>query len=123
MSFGSRSLPPPTAEEWLRWSQIRDMRICCASHKRGPVEIHHLLSGGGLRLGHRYTVGLAPEVHKGVKARDFKARWPNQKLLDKQDEMLCWGPKATIPARPERRRVSKCVRPSKRVQRPAGGFA
>lgn len=117
MSFGSKSLKPPTAEEWLRWQQIREMGICCATHKRGSVEIHHLLSDGGLRLGHRYTVGLAPEVHKIVKTREFKSRWPNQVLLDKQDEMLCWGPKATIPVRPERRRKSKCTRPAKMLER------
>lgn len=113
MSFGSKSLPPPTAEELERWQQIKGMGICCVTHARGPVEIHHLLSDGGLRLGHRYTVGLAPEVHRGVKARDFKSRWPNQALLDKQDQMLCWGPKATIPERPQRKRISKCTRPSK----------
>ena len=113
MSFGSRSLPPPTAEELERWMQIRGTGVCTVTHKRGPVEIHHLLSPGGLRLGHRYTVGLAPEVHKRVKEREFKAKWPNQVLLDKQDQMLCWGPKATIPERPQRKRISKCIRSGK----------
>jgi hypothetical protein len=123
VSFGSRSLNPPTAEELERWQQIKAMGICCVTHKRGPVEIHHLLSPGGLRLGHRYTVGLAPEVHAGVKVRDFKSRWPNQALLDKQDEMLCWGPKATIPDRPQRKRKSRCTAASNQVKRPASGFA
>lgn len=118
--MGSRSLKSPTPEEWLRWQWIRDAGCCTATGRRGHVEIHHLLSDGGLRLGHRYTVGLAPEVHAIVKTREFKANWPNQKLLDRQDELICWGPKAVIPARPERKRKSQCTASTKQAQRPQG---
>lgn len=122
MSFGSRSLPPPTAEEVLRWARIKETRVCAATGWLGHVEIHHLLSAGGLRLGHRYTVGLEPATHAIVKTREFKEMWPNQRLLDVQDEMICWE-RAEIPARPERKRKSRCTASSKTVKRPTGGFA
>lgn len=107
MSFGSRSLPPPTADEVRRWARIKTLQTCAATGKRGPVEIHHLLSGD-LRLGHRWTVGLAPEAHAIVKTRAFKEMWPNQKLLDQQDEMICWE-RAEIPPKRERRKKSRCT--------------
>ena len=116
MSFGSRSLPPPTAGELRRWRRIKELETCTASGRRGPIEIHHLLSPGGLRLGHRYTVGLWPEVHKIVKTREFKEQWPNQELLNRQDQMICWEP-AEIPQRAERRRKSKCTASTKTVPR------
>lgn len=112
MSMGSRSLPPPTPEEWERWQRIKGAGQDAATGERGHVEIHHLLSPGGLRLGHRYTVGLLPDTHRLVKTREFKAHWPNQILLDRQDNMIGW-PLTTIPAKRDRRKPSNTARPSK----------
>ncbi len=120
MSFGSKSLPPPTADELQRWTEIKERRQCmaCGFSFAQPVEVHHLLSGGGLRLGHRFSVGLCVTCHSVVKARWFKERWPNQKILDRQDEAIHW-PLVLIPIRRERRNGSSTRSPSKTYRRPA----
>lgn len=112
MSMGSRSLPPPTPEEWERWQRIKDARRCLVLGPVEFVEIHHLLTAGGLRIGHRYTVGLSPLVHAVVKTRAFKQEWPNQKLLDTQDAAIDW-PLTLIPAKRDRRKPSNTARPRK----------
>ena len=117
MSFGSRSLPAPTPEEWERWERIKQMGICAATGKRCWVELHHLLTAGGLRIGHRYTVGLAHSVHQQVKTREFKRQWPNQELLNRQDQML-GIPLVQIPARRQRRKASATLPGLKTVPRP-----
>jgi len=114
--MGSRSLPPPTPEEWERWQRIKQRRICVVSgpieDPDEPLEIHHLLTAGGLRIGHRYTVGLAQRIHAIVKTREFKREWPNQKILDTQDAAIDW-PLTLIPAKRDRRKPSNTARPSK----------
>lgn len=115
--MGSRSLHPPTDDELARWCAIKERGQCVACFGMGGVECHHLLSGG-LRLGHRYTVSLCPFCHSVVKTRGFKAAFTDQALLDATDYMIGW-PLVKIPARPERKRVSKCTRPAKMLPRRA----
>jgi hypothetical protein len=120
MSFGSKSLPPPTADEIARWGAIKKSGCCICREEAGwsvPCEIHHMLSGGGLRISHRATVGLCPPHHRRVKERAFKAKWPNQELLTLQDQQIDW-PLTIIPERrirPAGKRPTE--RPSKRVPR------
>lgn len=123
VSFGSRSLPPPTANESQRMDMLKTHRFCVACLTHGPVELHHILSGGGLRLGHRYTVSLCRPCHSGVKTREFKARYPNQALLDASDYSVGW-PMVELPIRPERSRKRRATTAAaNQVKRPQGGFA
>ena len=112
VSFGSKSLPTPTAADLERWAAIKERMQCVACFAIGPVECHHLLSGGGLRIGHRYTASLCRFCHSVVKTRGFKASFTNQALLDATDFMIGW-PLTMIPARRERRKPSNTARPSK----------
>ena len=125
MSFGSRSLPPPTDQERRRWSIIAPMGFgrCLTCETVGQIEHHHLLSGD-VRIGHLFSVGLCPACHARVKTRLFKEiHGDNQQLLDLQNRRIGW-PLVTIPARrthrPER---SKCVASAKNYPRPKGGLA
>ena len=117
MSMGSRSLPPPTAEEIKRWALICE-KGCIVAHKHGhsfvPCEIHHLKSGN-LRIGHLYTIGLSAYIHRGeymnlergnaygVSLADGSRRFhavygSDQELLDYQQDLI-GEPRITIPAR------------------------
>ena len=109
MAFGSTSLPPPTGAELERWEAIKDRRRCSACRCLESVEIHHLLSPGGLRLGHSYTAALCRTCHRFVKARSFKKHHPDQILLDRTNEDIGW-PAVELPAARPRRRNT---RPSK----------
>ena len=80
-----------------------------------PCEIHHLTTGGKhgqKRLGHAATVGLNPWSHRGVpfngwdkvkcqmlfgpsyalEPRRFREEWPDDRLLQLQDEILTGNP-------------------------------
>ena len=116
MSFGSRSLPPPTADEEARWAAIREFGQCMACGEPGE-EIHHLLSGGGLRLGHRLTVMLCAHCHGQVKYRTFATHYPDEFLLTKQDNCIGW-PCIELPAARARNPArSKCTASTKTVPR------
>ncbi len=122
MSMGSTSLPPPTADELARWAAIKDRCTCTACGDSNLfLEIHHLLSAGGLRLGHRFTVGLCQHCHPQVKLRTFKKHYPDAWLLSKQDQAIGW-PAVELPATRTRTR-SRCTASTKQVRRPPGGFA
>lgn len=74
MSFGSRSLKAPTVAERARMRSIA-WGCCVVCQKRGNftsggVEVQHLLSGG-MRMGHRYTIGLCSYHHRGVRPLQF----------------------------------------------------
>jgi hypothetical protein len=66
MSLGSKSLPPPTAEQKRRWELIR-AKGCIIARSEGmgfvPCEIHHLKSGN-VRMGHDFTIGLSAWIHR-----------------------------------------------------------
>lgn len=75
MSFGSKSLGPPTAEQLRRWEWMEQFG-CLACHflckpigrQCGPVERHHLTVGGkhgAPRLGHDFTIMLGAWHHRG----------------------------------------------------------
>lgn len=123
MSFGSRSLPPPTAEERARSARARQLGcIACLMDGIGgcgPNEEHHLLVGG-VRVGHRYTVILGLWHHQGrrlpersaaqmvalygpalkLASRAFALRYGTpQELLDYTDRLLGLPP-AVLPTRP-----------------------
>lgn len=60
----------PTKAEQARMDAMKEMGQCVACyqigiHGRGPIEIHHLLSGNK-RIGHMATVSLCPWHHRGV---------------------------------------------------------
>ena len=133
MSFNSKSLPPPTAEERARWEAIKFEGYCTNCRHGGPVEIHHLLSGG-LRVSHLATVGLCAWCHRGIKPvgetitsmrwlrgpslyhhkREFYERWgSDQNLLDMQNGDIGWP--RTIIGKPQRRRPSPTAKPVKRL--------
>ena len=115
MSFGSRSLGPPNAEEKRRMDLIKTRDRCVVTGMTG-VELHHILRSG-LRLGHRFVVGLHRSVHERVKTRAFKYRYPDQLLLDMQDEAINW-PFVSI-ALHKKPSKGNCDRPLKRVPRPS----
>lgn len=140
MSFGSKSLPPPTAEQRRRWELIR-ADGCVACHVWGAgfmlAEIHHLKSGN-VRMGHDYTVGLCPWHHRGVRAfpqhemeqahgpslaNGVKTFWneygSDEWLLNAQNILIGW----TKEPQRERKRKSRCTAAANQVKRPAGGFA
>lgn len=122
MSLGSTSLPPPTADELARWDAMRRDGRCSACANAGE-EIHHLLSGGGLRLGHRYTVLLCRHCHSHVKARTFKVHYPDGWMLGVQDARISW-PEVEFPKTRARNPArSRCTASRKTVPRPTGGFA
>ena len=137
MSFGSRSLPPPTAWEQER-VRVCKANGCLACRYMGewavtePIEYHHLLSGG-LRLGHRYGIALCAYHHRGRRQfaltaqetrehygpnlhdekRAFHLRHgANQEILNKQDDLIGYL-RTTIPAKRDRRKPSNTARPSK----------
>ena len=116
MSFGSRSLPPPTKDEAERMDAIKRANWCVACLSFEPVELHHILSEGGLRLGHLYTVGLCRPCHAEVKTRHFKALHTNQAMLDASNYVVGWR-MTTIP--PSRARRGSTDRPVKRHQPPS----
>ena len=125
MSFGSTSLPPPTADELARWASASDKGcVVCAILTPGqggvPTEQHHLLSAGGLRLGHRFTVCLCRHHHQQVKTRAFKKHFPDAVLLRRQDELIDW-PTVELPV--ARKRKGSTDTPSKVFPRPPGGFS
>lgn len=77
MSMGSRSLPPPTAEQKRRWGLMEQFG-CIACHMQGRLgfgqcgepQRHHLTVGGkhgAPRLGHDFTVMLGAWHHMGLK--------------------------------------------------------
>ena len=76
MSFGSMSLPPPTASESARIeaAKARGCIACLMDGAElefcGPPEYHHLLVNG-LRVGHRFGVCLGSWAHRGVILPDF----------------------------------------------------
>lgn len=131
MSFGSRSLPKPTAEQLRRWDLIRAKGcICCRLQGyMGGVEIHHLKSGN-VRMGHDFTVGLCDFHHRGVGdgigpsladgARTFHNEFGGDDwLLAEQNRAIGWTAK---PVR-ERVRKSRCTPAANQVKRPPSGFA
>jgi hypothetical protein len=77
MSFGSKSLAPPTESQLQRWALLQDVGcICCLLRGRnpavraiaGPIERHHQTVGGkhgAPRLGHWFTVALCAWHHRG----------------------------------------------------------
>lgn len=112
MSFGSKSLEKPTADEQARMDLMK-IRGCLISGYQG--EIHHLLVGG-MRAGHRYTICLNSYLHRGVPFGLFtlehcKKLWgpslaagskafhrrngTDQELLNRQDGLIGW-PRAII---------------------------
>ncbi len=116
MSFGSTSLPPPTADEVARWAAIKDRCTCTACGDSNLfLEIHHLLSPGGLRLGHRFTVGLCQHCHPQVKTRTFRKHYPDVWLLEKQDRAIGWEP-VQLPAK-RARSQSRCTASTKTFPR------
>lgn len=153
MSFGSRSLPPPTAEQKRRWELIRESG-CVACRMRAswllhlPVEIHHLtINGrhGGVRLGHEFTVGLCEWHHRGIalqvtgipdtsmtETAEYNfgpsyARTPKafRAEFGSDEELLKYQNELIGWTKPvrERKRKSRCTRSTKTVPRPQGGFA
>ena len=142
MSFGSRSLPPPTAEQKRRWERMR-ANSCVTCYLRdgtssGALEIHHLTVGdrhGALRLGHDHTVCLCEWCHRGVHRhasadyyereygpslaltpRVFRREYGDGAyLLKVQNEMIDW----TKPPVRERRRKrgSQCTASANQVPR------
>lgn len=106
MSFGSKSLAPPTKFERERMDALKNYGWCVACCTFGPVELHHLLSKGGLRLGHRYTVSLCRPCHSAVKTRAFKALNTDQAMLDASDYILACN-STPLPTRRQRNRKSK----------------
>lgn len=121
MSMGSRSLPPPTHYEEIRWQRIRDAGCIACGCETHPVEIHHLLFGG-LRVGHLFTIGLCCWCHRGVprewgtvkdcqrfigpslfhQKREFhRAYGSDQVLLDQTNELIDFPP-TQIPRRRQR---------------------
>lgn len=85
------------------------------------VEIHHLLSPGGLRLGHRFTVGLEKQAHAIVKTRTFRKHYPDAWLLAKQDKAIGW-PAVELPAK-RARSQSRCTASAKQHPRNERGFS
>lgn len=142
MSFGSRSLPPPTAEQKRRWELIRKSGcLCCRMMNLGFrwPEIHHIKSGN-LRMGHDFTIGLCAWHHQGHKVvpsargdevgvnvgppltlkRDFIREFGDEMyLLGEQNKEIGWTKE---PVR-ERKKKSRCTASDKQVKRPQGGFA
>lgn len=60
----------PTKAEQARFDRLKEMGKCVACyqlgiHGRGPIEIHHLLSGNK-RIGHLATVSLCIWHHRGL---------------------------------------------------------
>ena len=127
MSMGSTSLPPPTADELARWAAATDKGcVVCVTIDGATAtdfENHHLLSRGGLRLGHRFTVCLCQHHHAQVKTRTFKKHFPDEFLLRRQDRMIGW-PEIELPAKRARNPArSRCTAAANQVKRPASGFA
>jgi hypothetical protein len=148
VSFGSKSLPPPTAEQKRREALIRE-RGCVACMMAalypqcGPTEIHHLTIGdkhGAPRLGHDFTVGLGAWHHRGVVLEEvplethmevmygpsfavtpkaFRNEYGDgARLLEYQNETIGW----TAPPVRERRKNRKTTAAANQVKRPASGF-
>ena len=141
MSFGSRSLGRPSAEQELRFARLRRngchlCRMLDYVPQAGVTEIHHLTLGGkhgAPRLGHDFTIPLCGWHHRGVirpGTRGFDANYmatlygPSYALTPKafrreygSDEVLLGEVNKAIgwtkePVR-ERARKSKCTRSSK----------
>jgi hypothetical protein len=93
---------------------IKNNGMCVACRTTaGGVDCHHLLSPGGLRLGHRFTVGLCEHCHSQVKTRTFKKHYPDAWLLKRQDELIGWEP-VELPAKRARNAArSRCTASSK----------
>ena len=90
MSFGSRSLPAPTAEQKRRWGLIRASGCLICREVYGHLEraeIHHVLRGG-LRLGHDWTYGACEWHHRGI--------WPAH-LDPERMESICGPSMARTP--------------------------
>lgn len=132
MSFGSKSLPPATAEQKRRWELIGDYGCLCCRLLLGirrACEIHHQTVGGkhgAPRLGHDFTIGLCPWHHRGkawmgeeadrwgasfaLTPRDFRHQFGNDHwLLAEQNRLIQWN---ALPVR-ERKRNRKTTRSSK----------
>lgn len=138
MSMGSRSLPPPAAEQKRRWDLIREKGcICCAMHGRSrAAEIHHIKSGN-VRLGHDYTIGLCAWHHRGeyvgrnvlgdpigsihilgpsLAKGSSVFHWEfgqDEYLLKFQNELIGW----TAPPVRERNRKSRCTAAKNQMRR------
>lgn len=94
-------------------AELRDFALreigCIVCLDRGlgyvPCEKHHLLTTGrhgtGKRRGETYTVGLCPYHHRGIGAPDaalgpsyareprrFRELYPDEWLLDRQNELI-----------------------------------
>lgn len=142
MSFGSRSLGKPSAEQERRWEVMRECIVCNLSRIGiavrgigGPVERHHLTVGGKHgqpRLGHDYTVALCAWHHRGEAAlpadeaefmlgpsyartpKAFRSEFGNdEELLRYQNGLIGW----TKPPVRESRKKSRCTASSKTVPR------
>lgn len=125
MSFGSKSLPPPTGAELERIRLAKDGGcVACTIEGRtaadgwcGTVEFNHIHRG--VRSGHRYGYALGAWHHRGVPreglnerdmeamygpslargSRPFRARYgSDQALQDFQDRQLGL-PTLTIPTK------------------------
>lgn len=140
MSMGSRSLPPPTSQQLMRWALMRAhgciaCRILAIACECGPTEMHHQTVGGkhgAPRLGHDFTIALGAWHHRGEKSaalfvpdyelsfgpsfaktpRAFRREFgPDAELLAYQNCLIGWT------AEPQRERVrrngSPTARPSK----------
>lgn len=94
MSFGSRRLPPPTADEKRRQEAARASG-CTACHVLGlpkdqhcgPIEYHHRLHSG-LTVGHRwgYALGLwhhQGQVKRGYSHEEMRAKYGTNLADDK----------------------------------------
>ena len=102
----------------LRDTAIRDIGcIVCLHRGLGyvPCEKHHLLTtgrhGNGKRRGEAYTVGACPYHHRGIGAptaelgpsyarepRAFRALYPDEWLLAKQNELIAEWQRNTMGA-------------------------
>lgn len=104
MSFGSRSLPAPTAEQKRRWELawksgcVVSLRGDCGGH----LEQHHLKSGN-LRMGHWWTVCLCQSHH--AQAAKLAKEHGNEQLMMLQDAKLGY----VTPRVRERRKKSRCT--------------
>ena len=144
MSFNSKSLKPPTAEQKRRWDRIAHAGcVCCLTIGRKVApEIHHLTVGGkhgALRLGHDFTIGLCPWHHRGRRDSDCDGVWtddlmefeygpslaktprafrnwfgPDDALLKMQNELIRW---TAPPTRERARKNRKTIRSSKTLPR------
>ena len=66
----------PTKAERARFQALQTIG-CVACRKNGvfsQADVHHLLSGGGRRRGHSFTIPLCPWHHRGQPPGDLAVR-------------------------------------------------